>query len=198
MNHVVFIEGVSGAGKTTTTMALYDQLKNMGYKANVCLEGDNNNPLDPFNGTYPPPMPLVQFSQTYLQCWRDYIDSQINVDSILILDGTFLHHQINDLIRKYNATDEVIANHLHNLICVIQQIKPIVFYLSSGDVEHCLIQARISRSQSIPTDENIAFWKNRKRVDLYVLERLSVESHIVDIDNGWDIVIETLVENISV
>ena len=92
----------------------------------------------------------------------------------------------------------VIANHLHDLICVVQQIEPIVFYLTSGDVEHCLLQTHISRNQSIPTDEKIAYWKNRKCVDLYVLKRLSVESHIIDIDNGWDTVIEKLVEHVSV
>ena len=104
MNHVIFVEGVSGVGKTTATMSLCDKLKKLGNKAVCYIEGDNNNPLDPFNGTYPPPMPLLEFYETYMQCWRDYVKSQIDTDITLILDGTLLHHQTNDLIREYQAS----------------------------------------------------------------------------------------------
>ena len=198
MNHLIFVEGVSGVGKTTTTVLLCDKLKNMGYKAVCYLEGDNNNPLDPFNGKYPPPMPLLEFYETYLQCWRNYVKNEIDTDTTLILDGTLLHHQINDLIREYKASDEVIANHFLQLMCVIKPLKPIIIYLSSEDIGYCLLQASISRKQPIPTDAKIAFWEDRKRVDLYVLERLSVESYMIDIDVGWDIVIETMMKCISI
>ncbi len=192
MNNIIFIEGVSGVGKTTTTTLLRDKIRDMGYKTDCCIEGDNDNPLDPFKGTYPPAIPLTAFSEIYLQCWRNFIKSNYEKDSILILDGTLLHHQINDMIREYDASDEVIADHLSKLICVIQQLNPIIFYLSSHDVGQCLAKARKNRSQSIPAKEQIAFWENRKRVDLYILDKLSVESHILNIDKGWEIILETM------
>lgn len=192
MNNIVFIEGVSGVGKTTITMSLSDKLREMGYESECYLEGANDNPLDPFNGTYPPPMSLTTFSETYMQCWRDFAENQLKRDFILILDGTFLHHQTNDLIRDYNASYDVIENHLSNLLHIIQHLNPIIFYLLSSDVGLRVIQARKSRNQSTPTEERITLWENRKRVDLYILERLLVESHILNIDGGWNSILEAM------
>lgn len=46
MNHIVFIEGVSGVGKTTTVVELADRLKACGYHVGIHLEGDAYSPLD--------------------------------------------------------------------------------------------------------------------------------------------------------
>ena len=112
MNNIIFIEGVSGVGKTTQTSLLSDKLLEMGYNARGYLEGDRNNPLDPFGGTYPPAMSLIEFSETYLRSWRDFMENNAKKDFILVLDGTLFHHQINDSICQYGASDEVVADHI--------------------------------------------------------------------------------------
>lgn len=198
MNSIIFIEGVSGVGKTTTAALLCDNLRNKGYKAECHLEGAKDNPLDPFMGSYPPSIPLSVFSETYLQCWQDFKRNRLGQNSILILDGTLLHHQVNDLIREYDASNETILKHLSNLLYVIQPFSPVVFYLSSDDVGHSLAKARKNRKQSVPTEEQIAFWHNRKHVDLYVLDKLPVKSHTLRIDNGWNSMAETMAEYIKV
>jgi hypothetical protein len=180
MNKIIFIEGVSGVGKSTTTTLLYDKLRSMGYEASRYLEGDADNPLDPYNGTYPPKLPFAEFSETYSQCWRDFAKKQFRKDFMLV-DGTLLHHQINDLIREYAMPNEAIADYLSSLLNIIQHLNPVIFYLSSDDVGKRLAQARESRKQSVPTGEQIAFWENRKRVDLCVLDKLPVELHILNV-----------------
>ena len=195
MNSIIFIEGVSGVGKTSTTAQLSVKLRDMGYKVSCYLEGANDNPLDPFGGTYPPVMPISEFAETYLRCWQNFSEAKFEND-FMIVDGTLLHHQINDLLREYNAPDEIIANQLSNLINVIRQLNPIIFYLSASDVGQRLAQAQKSRKQSVPTDEQIARWENRKIVDLYVLDRLPVESHILCVDNGWSAILKTMIEYI--
>jgi len=193
---IVFIEGVSGVGKTTTTALLAEKLRSMGYRVDCYLEGADNNPLDPYKGAYPPKIAIADFFETYLQCWQDFIETKFEKD-FMIVDGTLLHHQINDLIREYCASDEVIANYLANLLSIIQQLNPVVFYLSSDSVAQRLAQARKSRKQSEPTSKQIRFWKNRKRVDLFVLERLPIESQVLDVSNGWDQVHKTIIEHIT-
>ena len=191
---LAFIEGVSGVGKTTTATALHDNLCAKGYEVKCYLEGASYNPLDPFNGGFPPTMSLSSFSQIYMQRWKDF--SKNKTDNVIILDGTFFHHQINDLLHFYNASDDVVTNHLSKLACVIQPFRPVIFYLSSEDVGQRLRKARESRKQSIATDEKIAFWENRKRVDLHVLDRLSIEAYILNVDDGWDTVVETMADYI--
>jgi len=191
---LVFIEGVSGVGKTTTATALYDKLCAIGYEVNCYLEGASYNPLDPFDGGFPPTMPLSMFSETYLQRWQNF--SKNKTGNVIILDGTFFHHQINDLLHFYNASDDVVTNHLSKLACVMQLFRPVIFYLVSEDVGQRLRQARESRKQSVATDEKIAFWENRKRVDLHVLDRLSIEAYILNVDDGWGTVVETMAKYI--
>jgi len=181
MSRIIFIEGVSGVGKTTTATLLSKKLQGMGYKADCYLEGDNSNPLDPFNGTYPPKISMTDFFATYKQCWQSFMGNDLDRDFV-ILDGTLLHYQINDLIRGYSASDVVIVEHLSDLLSIIEPLTPILFYLSSHNVSERLIQARISRKQSAPSVSSIAFWENRKRIDLLALERLPIETHIIDVD----------------
>jgi len=196
MNKIIFIEGVSGVGKTTTTSLLAGKLQSMGFKVNCHLEGDNDNPLDPFKGTYPPEISIAEFFETYSQCWKNFMEIKFEND-FMIVDGTLLHHQINDLIREYGASDEVIANYLANLLSIIQRFNPIIFYFLSGDVGLRLEQAHKSRKQSAPTEERVRFWENRKRVDLYVLGRLQVKSHILDVSNGWDLILKTIAKHVT-
>jgi len=196
MNKIIFIEGISGVGKTTTTTHLSKKLQNEGYKVACYLEGDDNNPLDPFGGTYPPKIPIIDYFETYKQYWQIFMENEFDSD-FMIIDGGLLHHQINDLIREYSASDIVIADYLSNLLTIIQPLNPILFYFSSDNVGKRLIQARISRKQSAPTIDKIKFWENRKRVDLFVLERLPIKTHMINTGNGWDSIPKTITEYIT-
>lgn len=52
MKKLVFIEGVSGVGKSTTAEKLSCALRNLGIAALCYLEGDANNPVDLFGCAY--------------------------------------------------------------------------------------------------------------------------------------------------
>ena len=46
MENIIFIEGVSGAGKSTTVYELSERLHNLGYAVRYHVEGDPYSPLD--------------------------------------------------------------------------------------------------------------------------------------------------------
>ncbi len=52
MTEIIFIEGVSGVGKSTMVQALSRELTNSGYKVKAYLEGDCKNPIDFYNTAY--------------------------------------------------------------------------------------------------------------------------------------------------
>ena len=193
MNKVIFIEGVSGVGKTTMTTQIYKELQNKKYDVSYFLEGTVDNPFDPFGGTYPPKITISEFKESYYQYWYQFSESNFD-NKIMITDGTLLHHPINDLIREFNATDDEIANFLCKLSSLIHKVNPIIFYLSSSNVRERLFQARKSRNQSETSDAKIAFWENRKRIDLKVLKSLPVESHVLCVDNGWDSICKKIIK----
>jgi len=49
---LIFIEGVSGVGKTTLTQKLCNKLNEMGHPAKCYLEGDFTNPIDFYHTAY--------------------------------------------------------------------------------------------------------------------------------------------------
>jgi hypothetical protein len=244
MRKIIFVEGISGAGKSTVSVMLCEKLCGLGYPAGCFLEGDTDSPLDLFytayltmleyagmlreypgfadklqknsiiapdyalvryrdtrskyyaprlceylesrefcyNAAAPPPM--REYSNVFVRLWRRFAQSsEIDCD-FLIFDGSLLHHQINDLIRNYNAGEYEIAVHLTALLRTVGAYNPVVLYLLTDEVGKQLTEARKSRGKAPPTADEIAFWEKRKRTDLSVLEKLPAETFIADITDG--------------
>lgn len=76
MKHIVFIEGVSGVGKTTTVIQLADWLTAQGYRVKIHLEGDAFSPLDLCWISY---LPMEEYKNLISQYpdYADRISSQI-------------------------------------------------------------------------------------------------------------------------
>lgn len=253
MKNLIFIEGVSGVGKSTTAAKLCGALHDRGYTASCHLEGDPDNPLElcwfayltkpefewlkeaypafvvrmvknsiadddytlvqyrtKITRYYSPeiyeylkerevcykpsvPVPFTKFTEVFQNRWRRFCENDFTKRDYTIFDGALLHHQINDLIRNYAASDDEITEHLTVLFQTIVPLNPIIIYLSAENVGDCLIKANKSRGQAIATDKQIKFWENRKRIDLAVIEKLAIESHIIDISKGnWETAIDAI------
>ena len=52
MTKLIFIEGVSGVGKSTMVQTLQKELTGLGYKVKSYLEGDYTNPIDFYYTAY--------------------------------------------------------------------------------------------------------------------------------------------------
>jgi len=212
LKNLIFIDGVSGAGKSTITPKLCEKLRESGYTATYHLEGDIKSPVDSFWNayltkdeytnicrTYPDfvnelsknslvgndyalvryqdlqrryyspelyeylkerefcckpvntPVPLSIFTEVFSDLWRRFIADEQTSQDFVLLDGSFLHHQINDLIRNYNASEEDIVTYLTELLQTVQSLNPIMFYLTSQDVGERLAKAQDSRGKAAPT-----------------------------------------------
>lgn len=258
MKNLIFIEGISGVGKSTTTTELYKKLNSLGYTVSCHLEGDANSPLDLFGVayltkteyekllfSYPAfgdeisknsiigsyyalvrykttqkkfyspelyehlkdcefclnpvyPVPLLTFTEVFSDLWRRFTENKQTKTDYIIFDGSFLHHQINDLIRNYNASEDEIIEHLIKLTKIVRELNPTIFYLSSQDAGERLARVWDSRGKTAPTKENIALWQNRKDMDLIILKKLRTESYILDITNdNWDTVIDAILMRVT-
>lgn len=133
------------------------------------------------------PVPFNIFTQIFIDRWHAFLSGDnINCD-FAIFDGTFMAHQLNDMIRNYRTDDEAVLRHLETILQIINIFSPVIFYLESQDIWERLRAANISRGQSIPPKEQTAFWENRKRLDLLALDKLPLKSYRFDISSGnWD------------
>lgn len=88
MKKLVFIEGVSGVGKTTTAVKLCDALLTRGYSTICHLEGDADNPVDFFNCSYLTKTEFLHLLQDYPSDRYTLINNSIQeADYILVRYG---------------------------------------------------------------------------------------------------------------
>lgn len=261
MKNIIFIEGVSGVGKSTSAALLGVELQKLGYSVSCHLEGDADNPLDlcwaayltrmefenllvshsecadeliknvMYDGDYillryqiskpheikrifsselhdilhrkefcynpTNVVPISKFIEVFMNRWKSFAESDEANHDYAIFDASLVSHMTNDLMHNYNASADDIVQHLEALLQTIRHLNPVLFYLSSQNVRECLANARMSRGQSPPTDEQIAFWEKRKEMDLSVLPRLSVDSYSMDIsDENWDAAVSEMISRI--
>lgn len=144
------------------------------------------------------PLPLVKYTEVFSDLWKRFAKSEQTAWDYVIFDGSFLHHQINDLIRNYSASEEDINKHLTEIVRAVGVLNPNIFYLSPQDVGEQLRKALDNRGKTAPTKRDIDFWQTRKDMDLRVLKRLSVQSYVLDIaNNNWDSVPDTILMSIT-
>ena len=144
------------------------------------------------------PQPLAQYTQVFSELWQRFATADHAAQDFVVMDGSLMHHQINDLMCNYDASEDDMVWHLAELIQTVRSLNPIVFYLSSQNADNQLVKAWKSRGKAEPTAEMIAFWLNRKETDLRVLNRLVVESHHLDITNNeWDAVLDVILQRLT-
>ena len=177
----------------------YREISNGKYKINLYsseLHDELHNREFCYNSTNI--APLSKFTEVFSNLWQRFAESDEVKCDYTIFDASLVSHMTSDMLRNYNASEDEMAKHLEVLLQTVQSLNPIVFYLSSKNVCERLIKARQSRGQTSPTDEHIRFLEKREQIDLPVLARLAVESHIMDITNGnWDSVIDEIVSRVT-
>jgi len=253
---IIFIEGISGVGKSTTTQKLYDKLCKARFSVDRYLEFDFPNPIDFYATAYfklddyndmlekydefsesiernavvaddirlvryynqETPLfhePLLgmmrkhefcwkptnvvslsEYTRVFKSVWERFAQNESSQMDYLIFDGSLIHHPINDMMRNYNADIEQISHHLNTLIEAVSSLRPKIIYLSSDNVAERLRKARISRQQTSLSNGQILFWEERKKMDLDVIQRLSIPCNIYDItQENWDEHIDSIFNN---
>ena len=143
------------------------------------------------------PISLHEFTRVYKSVWDSFTKNTNSEYEYLLFDGSLFHHPINDLMRNYNISKEQAISHVKSLIEVVIPLNPLVVYLSSENVAERLKKARECRKQSSPSDEYIQFWKERKQMDLAVMQQISKPYDIHDVSQeNWDSLIDTIVTHI--
>ncbi|MDE6233809.1 MAG: hypothetical protein K2M60_10760 [Lachnospiraceae bacterium] len=257
MAELVFIEGISGVGKSTMVHMLSEELQNQGYVVKKYVEFDYENPLDfyctayftldkyerlcaeyksfvgtihsntinagnvrlvrYYNGDIPlfeEPLlselcenefcykpnrlvPIKEYTSVYKEVWSNYASALDETYDFIILDGSLLHHPINDMMRNYKIIGEQAISHVTALLCSLGLVKRHIFYLKTDDISRQLKKAHCNRGQSVPTDNQIKFWEMRYKNDLIVLNNMQEDYKIYDISYGnYDLVRKQIVDDL--
>jgi nicotinamide riboside kinase len=257
---IVFIEGVSGVGKSTLTENLTEELRGIGFVTERYLEFDFNNPIDfyctayirqeeyaalltdfpayageiiansipveygvklvrYFNRTKPlfsepllsilckrefnfcpsAPVGLNEHTRVFKTVWERFSNDSVNSSlDYLLFDGSLIYHPVNDLIRSYNVAPSQAVKHINTLTTTLAASDARVVYLFSNDIADRLVKARASRGEKPPTEEQIRFWKARRRMDDSILRQLSLPWDAYDVSSeGWEEITKKVVKRIT-
>jgi hypothetical protein len=252
MTRLIFIEGVSGAGKSTSAKALAERLRDVKHYA----EGDISNPVDFYAAAYFSAEDYDNFLSEYAQfadkirkrtvaaddvrlvrymdgktplfsaplssalrrrefCWNpgecvpfaEYrrvmetlwcgFAQRADLPDYVVFDGSLLHHTVNDMRHNYGASVREIAAHIGTLLDAVSALNPTVFYLRPESIRASLINARTSRRERAATEEDVAFWDERGRVDTAVLAELRADVYVLDVAiGGWGEVVERMMNEL--
>ncbi len=138
---LIFVEGIMGAGKSTTAAFLTDQLQRNGRSARFMLEG----PSHPLRVATDLPHPnaawrdvtVDDFIERSMQKWRAYMREVRQSPTITVCDGLLFHGNMTDLLLM-DADPEVLHQYVAQVIEIISVLCPAVIYLTNTDVRLAL------------------------------------------------------------
>ena len=142
----IFVEGIMGAGKSTTAWFLCGQLQQYGIASRFMLEGPTiDNPEHPLRVATELPHPnaswldvtFEEFIERSLQKWRSFLRDTRQSAVVTVCDGLLFHGNMTDLLLM-NAEPAILQRYVAQVIQIIDDLNPVVIYFYRADIAQAL------------------------------------------------------------
>lgn len=163
---LIFVDGISGSGKSTTAHYLARQLDKNGIKVKWFYEQEKDHPLqsmekreDESDQQY-----TTRFLKDYPDLWEKFINSIKDEEGVYIIESFLFQDIIFDPL--YNDFDrEVIKQFIHKLCSLAATVNPVVVHYYQADVDQAVRANWLRRGDEwknwwIGRDEKSPFCKN--------------------------------------
>ena len=134
---LVIVEGIMGAGKSTTVPRIADRLQASGVSVLGITEGTSPHPI---RFDWDPPcaeMPATHLATSAAARWRAYADSTAMSESITVVDGQLFHGNLTSLF-LLEADTALIRGYLHDVAAAIRPLRPFLVYFHQDDVDQAI------------------------------------------------------------
>jgi hypothetical protein len=134
---LVIVEGIMGAGKSTTTRNLALRLGASDIPAVGITEGVSPHPIR-FDWDQPwSEMRPAQLAGLQLAKWRAFVTDALMQDRISIVDGQLFHGNLTALL-LLEADTELMGNYCRDILATVAPLRPLLVYLRQDDIEHAI------------------------------------------------------------
>lgn len=142
----IFVEGIMGAGKSTTAWFLCGQLQQHGIAARFMLEGPTiDDPVHPLRVATELPHPnaawldvtVEEFIERSLRKWRSFMRDTCQSAVVTVCDGLLFHGNMTDLLLM-NAEPAILQRYVAQVIKIIDDLNPVVIYFYHADIAQAL------------------------------------------------------------
>jgi hypothetical protein len=150
---LIFIEGIVGAGKSTTAAWLTVDLQRRQLAARVLLEGPTlADPMHPLRMSTSLPHPqgvwqdvtVEEYIARSLGKWRSFVAQAQQTDEVTVSDGLLFHGNMADLLLM-NAAASVLAEYVGAVLETAAPLRPVVIYLRRAEVRQALQEIATAR-----------------------------------------------------
>lgn len=167
--------------------------------------------------------PKERFYELYQDLYKSFHPDQ-NDGTTYIFECTLLQNHVNQLFAVYGLDYDEVQNHVVSLLDNIKTLKPIILYIKQENISNTLnriSKERISPNKNMHSDwidmaiqytENTLFGQKhtlkgrellldylvrRQQIEEEILQMIDVESHIVHLQEDYDLVFEQIVSILS-
>jgi hypothetical protein len=142
----IFVEGIMGAGKSTTAEFITDQLQHNGISAQFMFEGPTIvEPHHPLRVATDLPHPNAAwldvtvdgFIARSMDKWHAYAREAEESGTVTVCHGLLFHGNMTDLLLM-DATPAVLRDYVDGVIGSIAALQPVVIYFNHADIARAL------------------------------------------------------------
>jgi hypothetical protein len=135
----IFVEGIIGSGKSTTTWFLMEQIQHLWKPAQIMSEG---GPLRLALNLRHPNAPwkdvtIERYIELSLRRWRAFVGGMRGSGVITVCDGLLFHGNMTDLLLM-NAEPAILQHYTEQIINELAELNPVLIYLQHNDIAHAL------------------------------------------------------------
>jgi hypothetical protein len=138
---LILLDGMTGAGKSTTAQRLWLHLERHGRAARWLYEHDTHHPIwqteERVRIAEAGALDPAFIDDVLPRRWRDLSRDCCAIDAITILEGTFFHSTVGFLLAM-NVPDAVIIAHVRAMEAAIAETAPVLVYFRPRDVAEAL------------------------------------------------------------
>jgi cytidylate kinase len=168
---------------------------------------------------------LDMFKEIHLRRWRKFgQEMKKSKDKVVIFECAFFQNHINELLAVHEKDIHYIMQYLKELLETVLDLNPKLIYLNQSSVRNTLdrvAKERVSENKEVYPDwidlvtdyfknsnygksnnvngfdHIVEYFKKRQELELKAIEKLSINSFVVDNSNyDWDNIIKIIKEEI--
>jgi hypothetical protein len=199
---LIFVEGMPGAGKSTTAQFIARRLVRRGHAARWIHEEEEPHPLvpDPPEGGY---TSWGEFIERRIARWRAFAGAAMDDDGTTVIDGALLQGLVLTMFRR-NADAALVEAAATHLVDAVSSLHPALIYLARRHPEAALraiVTARgaewiawhvkhqertaYARERRLQGETGLfAYWQAHTALCDRIAQQLSLPTLKIDVDSG--------------
>ena len=196
--NLIIVEGLPGAGKSTTAAIIADELRKAGEKVLCVDEGVPDHPADYADYDFPD---FETERKKILEKWRSFVETA-GRDTVYVFNCVFLQNPMCETMMRFGMESSASQQYISEIAEIIRPLHPLIVYIDRPNVRgtvdrvldergHDWLEAVIDyhtsqgygkRNHLSGYEGYIKCLEERKARELHILQELAIDCLMVSHD----------------